>query len=335
MTPPSQAERAVLILTDRVDPHAEVVLDRLQERGVRAVRFHPRDLGAGFEASGFWDGRAERVWFTTPGAHAMGLDELGVVYNRGWKPVDERPMIPDPGARAWTAAESGLCFRYLLGLLDNRPWLTHPVRVRSASRKARQLRLASSIGLVTPRTLWSNDPDDILRFARDVGRVVLKPMEGIRYELDGQRMGLWPVEVEAAELRRNRRGLELTFGCYQELIENDHDLRVTVIGERLFACAIRSGASAVDYRAESIPHSLHAVEVDETLGTAILALHKALGIRFSCMDFVVRPDGVPVFIEANVNGQWLWVEQQTDLPIAAAVAQELQTLASLGRPWSS
>ena len=42
--------------------------------------------------------------------------------------------------------------------------------------------------------------------------------------------------------------------------------------------------------------------------------------RNLAIDLVVTPDGRYVFLEINPNGQFLWVEQLTGLPISRAIA---------------
>ena len=48
-----------------------------------------------------------------------------------------------------------------------------------------------------------------------------------------------------------------------------------------------------------------------------------LGIVYGAIDLRRTPDGRHVFLEVNPAGQWLFVEQATGQPIAAAVAQAL------------
>src|SRR6185312_4199806 len=49
-----------------------------------------------------------------------------------------------------------------------------------------------------------------------------------------------------------------------------------------------------------------------------------LRLRFAAVDMVVTPEGEHVFLEANPNGQWAWIEDETGLPIAAAIADALE-----------
>ncbi len=45
--------------------------------------------------------------------------------------------------------------------------------------------------------------------------------------------------------------------------------------------------------------------------------------NFGAFDFVVQPDGTWRVLECNPAGQWLWLEYQAGLPIAAALADLL------------
>jgi glutathione synthase/RimK-type ligase-like ATP-grasp enzyme len=48
----------------------------------------------------------------------------------------------------------------------------------------------------------------------------------------------------------------------------------------------------------------------------------SLGLRFGAFDFLATAGGW-VFLEVNSNGQWAWIEDQTGLPIASAIADAL------------
>lgn len=54
-----------------------------------------------------------------------------------------------------------------------------------------------------------------------------------------------------------------------------------------------------------------------------MALVRQWGLRFCAADFVVTPDERYYFVDLNPNGEWGWIEKETGLPIAAAVAELL------------
>ena len=61
------------------------------------------------------------------------------------------------------------------------------------------------------------------------------------------------------------------------------------------------------------------------------ALVRRLGLRFGAIDMVQTPSGEHVFLEINPNGQWLWIERATGLPIANAIARLLAKAHTTGR----
>lgn len=52
-------------------------------------------------------------------------------------------------------------------------------------------------------------------------------------------------------------------------------------------------------------------------------LVKDLNLRFGAIDLVCDLDGDYWFLEINPNGQWAWIENQTKLPIASSIVDEL------------
>ncbi|WUT01550.1 hypothetical protein OHA46_32880 (plasmid) [Streptomyces sp. NBC_00708] len=53
-------------------------------------------------------------------------------------------------------------------------------------------------------------------------------------------------------------------------------------------------------------------------------LMRRLGLRYGAADFVVGPGGGWTFLEVNPCGQWDWIQGATGLPVAEAIADDLQ-----------
>ena len=66
------------------------------------------------------------------------------------------------------------------------------------------------------------------------------------------------------------------------------------------------------------------VETPVEVAGPVRRLLAALRLRFAAIDFAVDADGRWWFLEVNSNGQWLWIEQATGMPIAAAIAAALR-----------
>jgi D-alanine-D-alanine ligase-like ATP-grasp enzyme len=52
-------------------------------------------------------------------------------------------------------------------------------------------------------------------------------------------------------------------------------------------------------------------------------LMREFDLRFAALDFLVGVTGQWCFLEVNPNGQWVWIEDATRLPITTAVADAL------------
>jgi glutathione synthase/RimK-type ligase-like ATP-grasp enzyme len=52
-------------------------------------------------------------------------------------------------------------------------------------------------------------------------------------------------------------------------------------------------------------------------------LVEQLELSYGAIDMVLTPEGRYVFLEINPNGQYLWIEEQTGMPISAALCDLL------------
>ena len=109
---------------------------------------------------------------------------------------------------------------------------------------------------------------------------------------------------------------------FQEYVEAALDLRITVVGEEVFAAEILSQQTdyKVDMRmtmheAEMRPHALPGAVAD-----GLRALLREMGLAYGAVDMRLTPGGEYVFLEVNPAGQWLFVEERTRQPITDAMA---------------
>ena len=117
----------------------------------------------------------------------------------------------------------------------------------------------------------------------------------------------------------------------QEYIPKQLELRVIVVGERVFTCAIDSQAlpeSTVDFRAldnydQKLKHTIHTLPDD--IAERCVQHVKDLGLEYGAIDLILTPEGEYVYLELNTTGAWYWLEEQTGLPIAEAIADHLIT----------
>ncbi|MCS6912010.1 MAG: hypothetical protein NZ890_02085 [Myxococcota bacterium] len=183
--------------------------------------------------------------------------------------------------------------------------VVNPAEAVAAHRlKPTQLAVAAALGLPVPATLVSNDPSAVRRFAAEhPAGVVVKPVGG----------GAYARLLQPQDLQRHRDMAACPMQ-YQAYVPGQ-DVRVYVIGEQVLAGRIvRGDPGPVDFRRDphhrSEPIALSAAEARRCVEVA-----RALGQRFSGLDFRHNPRDGLVFLEANPSPMFLRFQADTGLPV--------------------
>jgi glutathione synthase/RimK-type ligase-like ATP-grasp enzyme len=191
--------------------------------------------------------------------------------------------------------------------------LNRPAAAASNRSKPYQLGLISAAGFATPDTLVTTDPDQVRRFWAQHGRVIYKSVSGTRSivaELSDGDVDRIP-DVTACPTQ------------FQQYIPGT-DYRVHVVDTTVLACRIESTATDYRYAAGSGQlTALAATGLPADVASRCVALTASLGLALAGVDLRVDAAGRWWCFEVNTAPGFSWFEQQTGLPIAAAVAATL------------
>ena len=332
---PSGRRDKVLIVTsqDPPDAHADFVALELVRRGETVCRFNTDTFLRSFELGIALANPGPAGCTLASADFSLPLDEVKSVWFR--RPVIPEPgLTRDPGSLAhrdegdFIRRETEAALYGVFGMLADAFWVTHPDTLKAADNKISMLRVARELGLQIPRTLVTNDP---LR-ARDFfhacdGKMIVKTFRGYSGSIAGELRAIWTSPVREEHLQHIGRVRHVPC-LLQEYVPKDVELRVTVIGRKVFACEIHSQLSARsrdDWRRYDLDHTPYvACSLPEAVEAACLKLLDMFHLPFGAIDLIRRPDGAYVFLEVNANGQWLWIEELTRLPLVAAMADLLQ-----------
>lgn len=313
------ADETVLVVTNRSDATCDPVVEELTRRGVEVVRFDTADfptvsrLVATLTARG-WAGRL------AVGSRTVDLEAVRSVWWR--RPGEFRtPDFWAPDARAFAASEARAG---LLGVLSPLPvrWINHPSRNAAANYKPHQLAAAARCGLDVPRTVVTNDPSYAREFI-GTDEVIYKALGGSVDRGEGFR-GVIPTTVVAADQVDD--SVSATATMFQEYVDKSFEVRLTVIGERMFPVAIHAetDAARLDWRTDYSALSYAPVPLPDEVEAGVRRLMDELGLFFGAFDFAVTPEGKWKFFEVNANGQWHWLTRHVDLPLVETMADALQ-----------
>jgi glutathione synthase/RimK-type ligase-like ATP-grasp enzyme len=193
---------------------------------------------------------------------------------------------------------------------------------QSASSKAFQLLTASSVGLRIPKTLITGRPGLAREF---VERMWRRDCEVIyKHVTSATAVGFPTRVVKKADLERLET-LRFAPAIFQERITGGLDLRIAVLGKRIYTAEWRAGKgdlSGVDIRVAPGAH-MSPGKCPSGLIPPLLQFHAAMGLAFGVYDFKLDERGTPFFLEVNPSGQWLDMEIDGGQPISESWARLL------------
>lgn len=322
------SKEAVLVLTNPCDIVADKVIQQLRSNDCQVARFDPADMplrstitmdvgpnpvppyifrnyGPGISLD-----QVKSVWYRRPGSFVL-------------------PRYPSGHTGRFAATELAYALGGALRSLDCF-WMNKPGAIVEADYKADQLVRAAKVGLIVPDTRITSQPVHAKQFIEEHdGKVVIKvlgdpniysPDEGP--DLFGNIFTSRLRTDEPVPLDRVRDAPVFL----QEEIFKQADVRVTVVGNEVYAVSIdsqRDAESVVDWRrgGAGLPHQV--IELPEALSAQLLSLVGSYDLSFAAIDLVLSTSGDYVFLELNANGEWGWLERVTGLDISASVVEIL------------
>ncbi|MFC8953649.1 ATP-grasp ribosomal peptide maturase [Streptomyces sp. NPDC057101] len=313
----------VLIIAASDDWPTDRVVVELETRGVEVFRMDTADFPQRLTLAGRIDqGQAWTGELTTE-HRTVELSRAGAVYYRAPGAFRFPAGMSGPEER-FAAAQARAGLGGVLSALDCR-WVNHPTAMARAEYKPVQLAAARASGLQIPPTLITNRADEVRAFAAEPGRtLVCKPVASPVLIEDGQLKSVYTQRLRFSDLQ-DLAGIDTTAHLFQAWVDKDYEVRLTVIGERMFAAAIHAGSEAAhhDWRSDYGSLTYTVTEIPQEVAAGMRRLMERLQLRYGAADFIVGPDGW-TFLEVNPCGQWDWIQGKTGLPIVQAIADELQ-----------
>lgn len=326
----------VLVITSEQDTHVHVVGELLSERGIDWVRLNTDDLFRNTRMTLHPTTATGQITILDSGL-TVDLEAVSAVWYRKPETPSTSHMRASGGhSERFLEAEAYEALLGLYAMLQDKPWINNPLTTRYAHRRFRQLHVARRIGFLTARSVFANDPDEVLAFAESVdGPLALKSLGALAVTdpVEGNvahQYGVLTRTIDRDTLGELRASIENMPTFLQEYVDKRYDLRVVVAGRHVFACRIHSQSGELtrhDFRIQTKNLHHETIELEPELRALMGRYLDEMGLNFGCFDFVEDADGTPYFLECNPNGQWLWVEKKTGAPIAAAIADLLADLA--------
>ncbi len=322
--------KRVLIVTHRADLHADIVSAKLTAAGGAPFRLNldefPEHFALNLEfAHGRWEGELTHL----PTRASLSVREIGAVWLRKKASFSFLSADLAPQERAYAEGEMEHMLFSLLYSLDCY-WMSHPAALRGAGWKGEQLVRAARLGFRVPPSLITNRRGGVDAFrAKMDGDIVFKSLSSPSLAAEE----VAPEERIAGALPTTRitdeheEALEAVaeLPCFfQQHVPKRYELRVTVIGDQVFAARIESqedARTATDYRDFSAEIRYAAERLPPEIERRCLELVHSYGLNYGAIDLIVTPQGEYVFLENNPAGQFLFIEELVpELDMTGALA---------------
>jgi ATP-grasp ribosomal peptide maturase len=314
----------VLVVAARDDWPTDRVVAALTDGGARVFRMDTAEFPQDLTLAGRIDARQGWAGGLATAYRAVDLADISAVYYRAPNAFALPATMSGP-ERRFAAAQARAGLGGIISALDCH-WVNHPAAMSRAEYKPLQLQTARACGLAIPSTLITNSPDALLAFTGDMGgSVICKPVASPVLIENDHLKTVYTRRLSDSDLA-DLRGIDTTAHLFQAWVDKVHEVRLTVVGDRLLAAEVHadSDRAHTDWRSDYASLTYRVAEVPAGVAEGVRRFMDRLALRFAAFDFVVGPDGTWTFLEANPCGQWDWIEHATGLPIAQAIADELR-----------
>ena len=306
----------ILIIASRDDPHALAVRRECEKLGAQVQIYDPSSPVSKVRLIHRISSKGKTVKILDDGIEEIDLTLVRTIWNR--RPCNPTlpPSICDRedrrfAAKEWLSALDGIT-------LSLEPiWINDPEAERLCT-KPLQLEVAASVGLNIPETLITNDPKQVHEFL-DLhdGKIIHKALTTTRLQLLETRRWSDEDSMKLGEL-------EIAPTIFQAEVNGPADLRATVIRSKIYCGIIHSsmGRAEVDSRLDA-DAPCEPFTLPKSIESKIMHLMTNLGLVFGTVDLKYGNDGDITFLEVNSQGQFLYIQILTGLPIASGFADEL------------
>lgn len=320
-------QKTILVLTNTKDGvHSDVVISKLRERGAPVFRLDMDTISGGeclvaFHAE---DSLTFRFSDLRSGL-SLSASDIGSVWYRRPNILDIK--VKDVAQRKQGESDTRAFLDGLWLILPHVFWLSGLPQLERARRKILQLSLAKDLGFLIPRTLVTNDPETAKLFIHSCGRSIVFKCLGESW-LDSGNGFTIPTTLLTDDHLKHLEMIKVVPALFQALVHKEYDVRVTVVGQKVFAAKIDSQAdplTRIDWRHPERIATLgySTVQLPDDLSQKCVQLVSRLGLVFGAIDFAVDGKGNHFFLEVNPNGQWYWLEHFTGQLISEAIVDML------------
>ncbi|WP_028878818.1 MvdC/MvdD family ATP grasp protein [Terasakiella pusilla] len=313
-----------LILTNEKDITSDYIVRELEKRSLPYYRLNSENLPNSKVSF-----TPDLGWKISYNNKVLSFSDVTAAYFRRPGEISLPASVTGYDEQKYCLGEWNTVLLSAINSIENK-WLNSPKAIYSAEDKPMQLFLAKEIGFYIPESLITNDAKLASGFTNGQA-CIAKPLKVALLDETEQEKVIFTNKLPRGQVFPDET-LSLAPIILQTEIKKECDIRVTVVGDKVFATKILSQSTEetkVDWRRGEHVDLIHqACILPEEIEEKCITLTRKLNLRFGAIDLILDQQGVYWFLEINPNGQWAWIENRTQSPLSSSIVDELERISN-------
>lgn len=320
--------KKVLIITHSRDNECiTVISDKIKEMGGHPIRFNVDEYPTKYSLSSCYEEKQWKVFLDYEGHRETLHDIEALWYRRSHHLADGLKSVL---SGEFLSSAHGEVRTTLYGMLEslNCFQIGKYSSYRRLDSKEEQMKIASFLGMLIPETCITNSPEEARKFVKaHPNGSIAKMQSSFAIYKDGVENVVFTNVIKEEDLE----SIDTLQYCpmqFQEKLEKEVELRVTVVGDEIFAFAVDSqklSNAKIDWRREgtTLLNDWVPYELPLDVKNKILEMMDVYQINYGAIDIIVTPEKDHYFLEINSAGEFYWLDKLVDGAITTHMAKVL------------
>ena len=310
----------ILIIGDQEDPHVETVSAILKKKNARYIVLNPYKYGVDTITYNY---APLQIQLSSTDGTISGHEVTSVWWRLKPNLISNADNKSDFERQKFLLREWVLTLEPLKHFLKDSFWMNRREVDSLVRNKPYQLAIAHENDFKIPKGIISNDIGAVKDKTSKFKRFIYKPLS---YFIVPPDQVLYSSFMTHEDVEKKTKNIAQAPCIFQEYIDKNFELRITVVGKKVFAVKINSQKNSktkFDWRKDQIGVGYEIFVLPTLIQEKLLRLHRKFRLYYGAYDFIVDVQGEYHFLEVNPGGQWLWMEQILKIEISQAIADAL------------
>lgn len=304
--------QTLLIITNKKDITTDLVVKKLNARGLSFFRFNTEDF-ASYESNISLIDKSKS--FIKSANKYLNFDSINSVWYRRPKlnTFDDNSFSIEN--KQFIQREVNSFLFSIWAILDKKRWINNPFYLYKAERKAYQLLVAQKVKFNIPETIITNSFEEFNKFIlNNENKVIVKPISHGGYGTNNE-YSIFTIDLEENQYTYSEKDIKISPFILQSKINKKYDIRVTVFGDTIFAHKIiiqNVDNADIDWRVYNpIDLEYKGIILPDDIKLKIFKFMSFMKLSYGAFDFIIDKNDNWIFIEINPSGQFAWLEIAT------------------------